>query len=87
MKSNKERVLEYINEFGSITSLEAFQKLGNTRLSASIFNLREEGYDIKSIKESGLNRYGMKTNYFRYYIDENKLPGGKYEQGYRTISK
>lgn len=67
--TNKERVLKYIKDFGSISSLEAFNDLGNTRLSASIWLLRhEDGLDIKSINETKKNRYGDKTTYARYYL-------------------
>lgn len=69
-KTHKERTLEYINRFGSITSLDAFRDLGNTRLSATIFNLRKDGYNIKSKSESSKNRFGEKTTYFRYYLEE-----------------
>ena len=65
--TNADRVLSYIREFGSITSLDAFKDLGNTRLSASIFILRKE-YDIKSINETTKNRYGDKVTYARYYM-------------------
>ena len=67
--THKDRVLKYINDFGSISSLEAFNDLGNTRLSASIWLLRhEDGYEIDSITEQKKNRYGELTSYFRYYL-------------------
>lgn len=71
-KTHKERTLEYIDRFGSISSLEAFRDLGNTRLSATIFNLRKDGYNIKSKTETSLNRFGEKTTYFRYYIESEE---------------
>ena len=40
------RLLRYLKQYKTITSLEAIRDLGNTRLSASIFNLRRDGYDI-----------------------------------------
>ena len=68
-KTQKDRVLEYIQQFGSITSLDAFRDLGNTRLSASIWLLRhEDGIEIESISESTKNRFGDTVSYFRYYI-------------------
>lgn len=68
-KTHKQRVLEYIQDFGSITSLDAFRDLGNTRLSASIWLLRhEDGLDIESINETSKNRYGDKVTYARYYL-------------------
>tara|TARA_R100001163_G_C5067694_1_gene207016 strand:+ start:4065 stop:4298 length:234 start_codon:yes stop_codon:yes gene_type:complete len=42
------RTLDYLNEFGSITTLEAFRDLGNTRLSSTIFLLRKKGHEIES---------------------------------------
>lgn len=72
--TNKDRVLKYIKDFGSISSLEAFNDLGNTRLSASIWLLRhEDGLEIESITETKLNRYGEKTHYSRYYLKGSKF--------------
>mgnify|MGYP003142885810 FL=1 len=42
------RTLDYLHEFGSITTLDAFRDLGNTRLSSTIFLLRKKGYNIVS---------------------------------------
>ena len=42
------RTLEYLHEFGSITTLDAFRDLGNTRLSSTIFLLRKKGHKIES---------------------------------------
>ena len=72
--TQKERVLKYIEDFGSISSLEAFTELGNTRLSASIWLLRhEDELEIDSINETKLNRYGEKTTYARYYLKKSQF--------------
>ena len=42
------RLLDYLKKFGSITSLDAIRDLGNTRLSASIFVLKDEGHNIQT---------------------------------------
>ena len=63
----KNRVLNYILEFGSITTRDAFIDLGCTRLSEYIRQLRLD-YDIQDTKEVGINRYGERTYYKRYYI-------------------
>ena len=47
-QTHKTRLLSYLKEYGSITSLEAIRDLGNTRLSAYIFDLKEEGYNIET---------------------------------------
>lgn len=64
--NQKNMVLDYIREFGSITPLDGFRDLGITRLSAVVFNLREEGHDIEKVIETGKNRFGNRTRYARY---------------------
>ena len=66
MVSQKEMVLDYIREFGSITPIDAFRDLGITRLSAVVFNLREEGHNIEKVIETGRNRFGNQMRYARY---------------------
>ena len=48
MSNKQERLMRYLQEFGSITSLEAISELGDTRLSATIFELRKKGINIIS---------------------------------------
>lgn len=64
--NQKNMVLDYIREFGSITPLDGFMDLGITRLSAVVFNLREEGHDIEKVIETSKNRFGNRTRYARY---------------------
>lgn len=66
--AQKQRVLDYIREFGGISSLEAFNDLGVTRLSAVIFDLKEDGYEFDTKTEHGKNRFGEKTHYTRYSL-------------------
>ena len=66
MASQKQMVLDYIREFGSITPIDGFSDLGITRLSAVVFNLREEGHDIEKVIETSKNRFGNRTRYARY---------------------
>ena len=54
----KERVIDYIRETGSVTQLEAIKELGVLRLSAVIFDLKKEGYAIKSELVPVKTRYG-----------------------------
>lgn len=65
-----DRVLQYIKDFGSITTLQAFTDIGCTRLASRICDLRQQGYLIKDKTETGKNRYGETTHYKRYYIEE-----------------
>lgn len=41
--TQKERILKYLNDFGSITPLEAMRDLGVMRLSARIMELNRNG--------------------------------------------
>lgn len=69
-QTHYDRVLKHLTDFGSITSLEAFKDYGITRLSAIIYDLRKDGYNISSQKISCKNRYG-KVVYFANYILED----------------
>ena len=77
MASQKQMVLDYIREFGSITPLDAFKDLGVTRLAAVIFELKDDGHDIHTEREHVKNRFGHATRYARYSFgrderDENQ---------------
>ena len=45
-KSQKENILEYLELGNKITPLEALYQFGSFRLSAIIFELRQEGFNI-----------------------------------------
>ncbi len=67
----KNRVLEYIQRFGSINTFQAFMDLGCTRLSEYIRQLRLE-YNIQDEWMEGTNRFGEKIKYKNYFIKEGK---------------
>ena len=64
--TQKERILKYLNDFGSITPLEAMRDLGVMRLSARIMELNRNGWKIVRDTEVSKNRYGQTTRYARY---------------------
>lgn len=66
--SQKQRIVNYIREFGSISSWEAYSDLGITQLGARIDQLKKEGYEVRTKWESSTNRYGEKVDYKRYYL-------------------
>lgn len=63
-----QRTIDYLKKNKSITSMDAIMELGNTRLSATIFNLREDGWNILTTYETGTNRFGDTTRYARYIL-------------------
>lgn len=66
--TKEKRLLNYLNEHGSITSLQAINELGDTRLSATIFNLKKMGYNVVDSWVVANNRYGEKTHFKAYSI-------------------
>lgn len=70
----RERVLNYIVTFGSITTKQAFEDLGCSRLSEYIRQLRTE-LEIDDEIETGINRYGEKVHWKRYFLkgDDNGI--------------
>lgn len=69
--TQKERILDYINEFGSITSMEAFADLGITKLVTRVLEIDALGIPIHKEWETGKNRYGESIRYMRYSLEDN----------------
>ena len=67
--TNKERVLDYIKEKGSITSMECYEALGITTLQECIRDLRRDGTQITAVVENGKNRYGDNCHWNRYFLE------------------
>lgn len=63
--SKTEMVLDYLKEHGEITSWEAIEKFGATRLSAIIYNLRK-GHKIVGENLLFTDRYGFQSTYTKY---------------------
>lgn len=68
--TQNERVLRYIMDFGSITTLQAFADLGVTRLASRIHDLKMAGYNIKKTMRSSTNRYGDPVSFAAYYMED-----------------
>ena len=73
-ETHKDRLLKYLKDYGHITTLEAIQHLGNTRLSATIHTLRhKDNYSIYSEDIQVENRWGGTTTITRYHAQRNPL--------------
>ena len=70
--TQNERILDYIDEFGSITQIEALRELGVMRLASRISDLKRKGYNVISTKETVKNRYGEVTHIKRYSLGEEQ---------------
>lgn len=67
--SQCERILAYLDDFGSITTLEAFRDLGIARLASRIHDLKRRGYIFERDFVESKNRYGETVRYMRYSLD------------------
>lgn len=67
--TQKEMVLQYIADFGSITSMQAFSDLGVTQLATRISELKEKGYQFKTEPQTAKNRYGKPVHFVKYYLN------------------
>lgn len=70
--TQEKMVAQHLRECGCITSWEAFEDYGVTRLSAIIYNLRKVGWNITSENLTIKNRYGNTTTVAKYVLEERK---------------
>lgn len=68
--SQKEMIIKYMNEFGSITTYEAFVDIGCAKLTTRISELRRDGFIIIGEPQMGTNRWGKMVRYNRYRLGE-----------------
>lgn len=68
--TQRDRVLQYIRDFGSITSYQAYTDLGVTQLATRIFELKKRGYNFSKKRVKTQNRYGDNTHYDEYFLTE-----------------
>ena len=67
-----DKVLDYLQKFGSITQLDALREFGCMRLASRISDLRDRGYAIGRRIKTGKNRYGDPIYFAEYYLEEDK---------------
>ena len=67
-KSQCERILNYIEENGSITQMDALREFGCMRLASRISDIKRQGIPVKRIMETSKNRYGESISYARYSL-------------------
>ena len=67
-KSQKDAILEYLEEGNSITQLDALILFGCSRLATRICDLRKDGWAIQSKRVKVPTRSGY-TTVSKYWID------------------
>ena len=68
MKGQRNAILSHLKTGKPITSKEAFELYGVTRLSAIIHDLRLMGYSIHTLMIDGTTRFGDSTKYGKYIL-------------------
>lgn len=72
--TQKQAILKYIKDFGSITPMQAYGDLGITKLATRISEMRKDGmeFHIETIKAE--TRYGKTVPYAKYsFPKEDKV--------------
>ncbi len=65
--TQREKILRHLQQFGSITPVEALREYGVMRLAARISELAED-HTIESSIVNGVNRFGERVRYGRYRL-------------------
>lgn len=68
--TQRDRVLQYIRDFGSITSWQAYEDLGIMQLGTRIYELKSLGYVFKKERVYKENRYGARCHFDKYMLVE-----------------
>ena len=65
-----DQVLQYMKDHGKITTMDAFEKLHITRLSARIWDLRRKGIVISKARQNYVAKDGKAKHYDLYMLGE-----------------
>ena len=78
-KTQLDALLNYFINNGGMTTFEAFERFGCTRLAARVLELSRKGYRFKKDPVEVVTRYGAKVTVTRYtLLDRREYLTGKY---------
>ena len=69
-KSQKDIILEHLEKYGSISTMECFKKYRITDLQHAIMLLRKEGYNITDEWVKPKNKDGYANKFKVYYLED-----------------
>ncbi len=69
-KTQKEAVANHLKTYKCLTSMQAIELYGITRLSEYIMELRREGWNITSERCKGKNRFGHTSSWCNYQLQD-----------------
>lgn len=68
--TQKERILQHLQKYGSITTWDSFTLYGDTRLGDKIYRLKRDNYKFNEEWVYRTNRYGKKIKFKKYILKE-----------------
>ena len=71
--TQRQLILNYIEDFGSITPMEAFSDLGITKLATRISEMRKDGMQFKIDSVKSTNRYGKTVHFSKYSFPKEEI--------------
>ena len=66
--TQEERVLEHLKKNGKISQKSAIRLYSIYRLSARIYKLRNDGWNIETTYKTGKNKYGDSVSWAEYTL-------------------
>lgn len=70
--TQRDRVLDYLDRFGKITSWDAYRDLGITQLATRIFELERMGYQFDRTIVMGKNRFDKNIKWTEYRLRKDE---------------
>lgn len=67
-RGSSKAILDYLKTHEYLTSMQAWEMWGVTRLAGIIHQLRKGGYNIETVEVLTTTRFGEVTRYARYYL-------------------
>lgn len=72
--TQRQLIIEYIKDFGSITPMEAIANFGITKLATRISEMRKDGMQFQIDTVKSKNRYGKTVHFAKYsFPKEEKI--------------
>lgn len=68
--TQSEKIMNYMERYGSITQIDALREFGCMRLASRISDLRRDGIRIKSEMVKAKNRFGEPISFARYSLED-----------------
>lgn len=67
--TQKQQIIKYLYDFGSITPMQAFSDLGITKLATRVSEMKKDGVKFKTTTIKAKNRYGKPVHFAKYELE------------------